>query len=189
MARVGLDLDGVLYDFSGALRQYLVTQYSWDEKWCTEPTRWEFYEDWGLSLAGFKKICHQAADNRALWNTREPLGGWPVISELRHLREAGHTLHVITNRGFGTHPGESHADTAEWLSLWKIPYDTLTFSGDKTIVHTDFMIEDNVDNYLALEKSGCAAVLINRPWNEYLKSAVRVFSVKEFVDLVLREAA
>ncbi len=187
MAKIGLDLDGVLYDFGGALRRYLIEEHSWDPEWCPPPVRWEFYLDWGLSLPGFLGICNKAADERKLWNVCGLLGGTRVVVDLERLKEAGHSIHVITNRSFGSHLAISHAETAQWLHFFGIPYDTLTFCADKTIVQTDFMIEDNVENYLALEKSGCRPVLIDRPWNQSLDGAVRVPNIEYFVDLVLEE--
>lgn len=184
MSRVGIDLDGVLYDFDFAFRSYLIDTHGWRPDWCTAVTRWEFYEDWGISLAGFKRVCHQAADAGRLWNEGPPMDRRTAIPALRGLKEAGHSLHVITHRGFGTHPSASHVATAKWLGEYDIPYDTLTFSGDKTIVKTDWMIEDNADNYSALKKSGCNAVLIDRPWNQHVEDAVRVTSVSEFAELV-----
>lgn len=185
--RIGLDLDGVIYDFGSAFRKFLIEQRGWDPKWCTEPTRWEFYEDWGLNLEGFKRLCHVAADSNRLWCVYGVLGGASVKEHLLRLKNAGHTIHIITHRGFGSHRAISSLETSRWLCLHEIPYDTLTFCGDKTIIKTDFMIEDNVDNYVALEKSGCQSVLINRPWNSQLENARRVDTVAEFVDMILRE--
>lgn len=184
MSRIGVDLDGVLYDFGLAFKKYLTKSHKWPELWCSEIKRWEFYEDWGISLAGFKRICHEAADTGELWNACGLLGGSSAQEALEDLKAAGHKIHIITHRGFGTHPSASHVATARWLGTCSLPYDTLTFSEDKTLIKTDWMIEDNADNYVALEKSGCKPVLITRPWNEHLKDARRVTSVREFVDMV-----
>ncbi|MEC4833771.1 hypothetical protein R2362_03155 [Mycobacteroides chelonae] len=189
MARVGVDLDGVLYDFGAAFREFLVRERSWERAWCPDPQRWEFYEDWGLSAVGFINLCNVAADRDLLWRVREPIGLDAPAESLGRLHEAGHTIHIITNRTFGSHPGCSQASTASWLNRWDMPYDTLTFSADKTIIRTDFFIEDNVDNYLALAESGCRPVLMDAPWNRYLDTARRVSCVPEFVDLVLGETA
>ncbi|WP_075908869.1 5' nucleotidase, NT5C type [Mycobacteroides chelonae] len=189
MARVGVDLDGVLYDFGDAFRDYLVSRHNWDITRCQAPRRWEFYEDWGISSKGFVDICNAAADARALWCVKPLLGAYPTWEALRKLKRAGHSVHVITNRNFGTHPAVSHEETAKWLRVHDVLYDTLTFSADKTVIETEYFIEDNADNYLALEKAGCRSVLINRPWNHHVESAWRVDSVACFVDLVLGETA
>lgn len=184
MARIGIDLDGVLYNFTHAFRRYLVEHCGWKAEDCPESTRWEFYEDWGIRLPEFLYLCRQAADAHKLWNCGGVWGGDDVVEALYQLQDDGHTLHVITHREFGSHKAVSAFQTAQWLHRCHVPYDTLTFSGDKTIVSTDWMIEDNVDNYLSLEASGCRSVLIDRPWNQDLSDARRVRTVQEFASLV-----
>lgn len=188
MARVGVDLDGVLYDFGTAFREFLVMNYAWSRAWCPKPVRWEFYEDWGISLVGFLNLCNRAADQGALWG-QNLMGGRGAVEHLCRLRDSGHSIHIITNRSFGTHPGRSQSATADWLRAWGVPYDTLTFSADKTIIKTDFMIDDNVDNFWALRASGCRAVVMDQQWNQELREAERVSSIYEFVELVLGETA
>lgn len=184
MARVGIDLDGVLYNFTHAFRRYLVENHGFRPEHCPEPMRWEFYEDWGIQLPQFLALCDMAADAYKLWSCGELWGGDEVRDALQQLQRDGHTLHIITHREFGSHKAVSAFQTGRWLYYCQVPYDTLTFSGDKTIVPTDWMIEDNVDNYLALEASGCRSVLIDRPWNQGLPGARRVKSVQEFANLV-----
>lgn len=183
MAKVGFDLDGVLFDFSKSLSAFLLDHCSWNEELISPPTRWEFYKDWGLSLEDFLDTCHKAADLGKLWFG--PVFDHSAVDEMTKLQKSGHSIHIITHRHFGSHPGVSASATAVWLRHHAIPYDTLTFSDDKTIIKTDWMIEDNVDNYLALERAGCRSVLIDRPWNHHLENARRVSSVPEFVGLVM----
>lgn len=184
MARIGVDLDGVLYNFADAFREFLVTHHGFRSEHCSDPQRWEFYEDWGIRLPQFLALCDQAADAQELWNHSGIWGGAEVRESLHLLRAHGHTLHIITHREFGRNKAISAKETAIWLLRCQVPYDTLTFSKDKTVVKTDWMIEDNVDNYLALEAAGCRSVLIDRPWNQYLVDARRVKSVQEFASLV-----
>lgn len=183
MARIGIDLDGVLYNFGAALREYLKWELGWPVKLIADPiTKWTFYRDWGLTDEGFVAVCDMAADAGKLWNKYEVLD--TELQGLRALHNAGHTLHVITDRRFGKHPGVSQAATAQWLSRNKIPYDTLTFSRDKTIVATDYMIDDRLENYDALEATACVPFLRDRPWNQS-EDRRRVDSVAEFAKIII----
>lgn len=163
MSRVGIDLDGVFYDFGAAFRGYLTDRHGWHWSDFTPQTTWYFYREWGMTDADFVQMCHDAANDSELWSHNAPNS--EDVEYLRQLQADGHSLHVITDRSFGCHPGISHAATAKWLSDWDFPYDTLTFSRDKTVVRTDFMVDDKLQNYDDLEQSGCIPVLYDRPWN------------------------
>lgn len=163
--RVGIDLDGVCYNFSASVREYLcnvagthaVTR-------CPEPTRWEFYEDWGLSLGEFIDVCNAGVDQQIIFTHGEPYQG---VTEAFHLiRSAGHTIHVVTDRSFGTN-GASEAATRAWLDRYGLRFDSLTFAADKTVVRLDVMVDDKLGNYDSLEAAGVEAYLLSRAWNQH----------------------
>ncbi|WP_032380979.1 5' nucleotidase, NT5C type [Rhodococcoides fascians] len=189
MARIGIDLDGVLYPFGDVFRTFMVKHMHWPKDLCGEQTEWHFYEKWGLSAAGFKAMCDRAANENRLWSGAVLQNSDRVA--LGRLQAAGHTLHIITDRQFGAHPAISHSATANWLLANTVPYDTLTFSGDKTIVATDYMIDDKLENYDALYATGCEPYLLNQPWNaddeEEANSYVRrrVNTLGEFANTVI----
>ncbi|WP_179276759.1 5' nucleotidase, NT5C type [Rhodococcus sp. RS1C4] len=162
MSRIGIDLDGVFYDFGAAFRSHLSAE-GWDDASFSPQNTWYFYREWGITDQQFVGHCHDAANARTLWNHNQPNA--EDLTHLRRLQKQGHTLHVITDRSFGRHPGISHEATARWLAEANFPYDTLTFSRDKTVVRTELMIDDKLSNYDELEQSGCVPVLYDRPWN------------------------
>lgn len=194
--RVGIDLDGVIYDFGKAFGNFLQDGHNWPVDMCTPPQKWTFFEDWGLTASGFKRFCNEAADAGRLWNTFG-CTNYAVVDAFKELTECpAVSVHIITDRHFGSHPAVSHRATAEWLRDIGMHYDTLTFSPDKTIVKTDFMIDDKRENYIALRKAGTEAYLLSKPWNQeppglHPSSAPvfrRVDSVTEFVEIVLDAA-
>lgn len=177
--RIGVDLDGVCYDFAASFRQYL--DLKGNKLDFPAPTRWEFYEDWGFSLDEFVGLCHAGVDAGVVFKHGAPHKG--TREALRALHRAGHTIHIITDRSFGS-AGASKRATREWLQFNQLPYDTLTFSNDKTVVPTDFMIDDKLQNYDALERAGCNVYLLDRPWNQDEGTRRRVFSWDEFLAVV-----
>lgn len=174
--RVGMDLDGVNFWFDRS--------YYWGCRMLglipagvghVRATRWQFYEDYEHDTARFLANCHRLADEGLLWSGPMIPGAstmWDALCE------AGHEIHVITDRPFGTHPVASHVGTRMWLDQHNRGYDSITFTADKTLVATDIMLEDKLENYDALEAAGAHPVLINRPWN-----AVRGGDTRRRIDL------
>lgn len=181
--RIGIDLDGVCYDFGGSLIEYLVTHRKMNRKLLTPSTRWDFYLDWGLTLEDFLEACHEGAKAEVVFAYGDAFPG--THEALQRLVDAGHTLHVVTDRSFGG-PGVSEAITAKWVARELPKIASLTFSPDKTVANVDAMIDDKLQNYDALEEQGCAVYLFDRPWNQDPGDhRHRVTSMDEFVDRIL----
>lgn len=180
--RVGVDIDGVLYDFVDSLKAYLVT-IGYSAQLCTPATSWEFYEDWGLTIGEFIEAANRGVDVGIVFGFGSPFTG--SREALMRLREAGHTVHLVTDRFFGA-PGRAAELTHTWLAKHGLGYDSITFSADKTIVDVDVAVDDKLANYDALDRTGCVAWLYDRPWNQDADTRRhRVASLGEFADKVL----
>lgn len=182
MSRVGIDLDGVCYDFSASVREYLCSTIGSHEPGaCTDPTRWEFYEDWGLDLDGFLGVCHEGVNAGVIFSHGEP---YPYVREaFERIRGAGNSIHIITDRSFGRN-GASEAATRAWLDRHGLRFDSLTFTADKTIVAVDAMVDDKLANYDALDAVGVDAWLLSRPWNQQDDTRRRVLDLLHFAEVV-----
>lgn len=183
--KIGIDLDGVCYDFAASVRRYMEDTQC-DTTQCSEALRWEFYEDWGMSLGEFLDCFSKGVNTGTIFWYGDPHPG--TREALQTLREYGHTLHIITDRSIGS-PGIAAYSTLRWLAEHNIPYDTITFSKDKTVVPTDFMIDDKLENYDELDGVGCEVWLFDRPWNQAPGPRRRVYSIEEFVQAVLDPVA
>lgn len=181
--RIGVDLDGPCANFVESLARYLrsrgraATVESWQQHYCG-------YRGWGLTDDEFLGWCHRAADDGELFTNIDPEPG--VVPALERLRDAGHTIHIVTARNFGS-VGASEAATMSWLARHRVPLHSLTFSSDKTVVPTDVFIEDNLGNYDALEGAGCEPWLVTLPHNPDAdgRTRRRVPDLPAFVDMVL----
>lgn len=172
--RVGIDLDGVCYDFAGSVREYLNHPHP-------DPERWEFYEDWGLSLDDFLTVCHDGVDAGIIFTHGDPYPN--VLDAFKIIKGAGHSIHIVTDRAFGQN-GASPAATAAWLARHGLDYDSLTFSADKTVVKLDVMVDDKPSNYAALQAAGVDAYLLTRPWNQQVPNAQRVLDLLHFAEVI-----
>jgi hypothetical protein len=181
--RVGIDLDGVCYDFSASVREFLVSHHEeyWAHEHCPPPARWEFYEDWGMDLSAFLAACHDGVDAGVIFTHGEPYAN--TAEAFERIKAAGHTIHIVTDRSFGTN-GASEGATRAWLDCHGLPFDSLTFTSDKTIVRIDAMIDDKPANYHALEAVGVDAYLLTRPWNQHVEGAQRVLDLLHFAEVI-----
>ena len=178
--KIGIDLDGVLYPFNRCWEAYVLGWYLACRRdgemldipeWARMLVErfpdglpsigkdWEFYKALGLSDEEFVDICHQGVDEHYIFWIGEPYPG--AQCALRRLREEGHTIHIITHRFFGR---KSVVATEEWLTDNEIPFDTLTFAKDKSIVGVDLLLDDLWTNLDAMPDS-CTKVIMDQSWN------------------------
>lgn len=182
---IGIDLDGCGYDQVEALRrwmkQILPSQHPAQVKLSTmgrnDPTTpWHFYETWGFSWEQIKPFWAAGVDAGVIWRSGAPIEGFREV--MTRLEAAGHKRHVVTDRSIGKN---CETATVTWLETYKIPYDTLTFTADKTSVPVDVFIEDRDKNFLALNQAGTPCFLMDRPWNRHIDAGdLRVNNWYEF---------
>lgn len=183
--RVGFDLDGVLYDFRRVFSEYLQSKGQLECGLDSASSGWDFFEGWGMTSQKFLEMYRQGVDEGYVLTVGQPLPG--VVAEIGRLKEAGHSVHIVTDRFVASDPNRPAKVTNDWLIANGIQFDSLTLSGDKTVASTDFFIDDKYENYVARVRAGMSCHLLDRPWNRKQEScqANRVRSVSEFVDIVL----
>lgn len=186
--KIGVDIDDVIYPWADRAHALC------EEAGITGGNTWTCWSPWldyGCSKDEWLGVLSRATLTGRLYH-QPPIEG--SAAALGRLIDAGHTVHLVTARGQFVHGPIIMADTVVWLREHDMPYTTLTFSKDKTVVPTDWFAEDNLDNHDALVASGSKAVLINRPHNQPGLTADgqrrychrrRVNHIAEFVDLVL----
>lgn len=191
--RIGVDIDDVLYpwsDLAHALceKAGITNGKTW--------TCWTPWRDYGCSEEQWLHVLSIATLDGRLY------GGAPIDgagAQVARLQDAGHSVHLVTARGQFVHGSWIMKDTVTWLKSHAIGYDSLTFSRDKTLIPVDWFIEDNLDNYDALEAARGRPVLLNRPHNQPRLIGAeqrpaycwrrRVDTLEQFVDLVLEVRA
>lgn len=182
MSRVGVDIDDVLFDWYGRAHHV-----------CTEagitnditPKSWHPFREYGCTDQQWYDALAAATLSGELY-LGPPYDG--AVKQVRRLAAAGHTVHIVTARGFLQHGDVIRKHTIEWLDHWGIEHDTLTFSKDKRVVPCDWFIDDSLKNYDQLAEGGrCRVFLLNRPHNQVAGYCHRrrVSTLEQFVDKVL----
>lgn len=178
--RIGIDLDGCVYDFVEALRRWIHNDTGRRIDTMGPPTCWEFFwQDWSMPFAEFKAHCDRGVDAGFIFAVGEPLPD--SIETMRKLKADGHSLHIVTDRTFGT---RSVTNTCEWLCVEEVPFDSLTFSADKTVAHTAAFIDDRPKNVEELRLAGCKGWLLDCNRRDQAQHPHRIADWATFYKLV-----
>jgi len=180
--KIGVDIDDVLYPWYDTAHEVCVRAGITNG---VTPTQWDVPADYGCTLEEWIATLQGGTLDGSLYSG-PPYPG--VLRSLERLVEAGHTIHLVTARGWLQHGHEIKRHTVAWLREWEVPYSSLTFSRDKTILAADVFVDDSPTNYDTLWQAGLACFLIDQPWNQDVPAffdGSRVLSFNHFTELVM----
>lgn len=166
--RIGIDLDGCAngHGFVDGCRKAANELYGIELDTMPPAEIWDFpVHQWGWTWDFFKQICNEGVDAGIIFVHGDPDDGFLEVCE--KLKADGHTLHICTDRSFGT---RSIHNTIDWLQKYSVPYDSLAFSADKTLLEVDVFVEDRDKNFEALWTAGTPCFLFDRPWNQHVET-------------------
>lgn len=171
---VGIDMDGVMYDFASDFRLYCSKRMGRSD--LKPPVHWEFYEDWDLDEHTFYLWMDEACKD-GLFLNGEPMQN--VIEGWKRLRGLGLRIHILTHRRFS-----AYENTVKWLSQHNLVPDSLHFGQDKTIIkeiapNKCATIDDHIVYYEDYHSNGVLSFLCTREWNKGV-SARRVSDLLDF---------
>ena len=143
---LGLDLDGVVADYTQALRASVAAHHGVPEDSLTDRPSWDFPE-WGVGEGEFLGHHQRAVAEEHMFLTMRPFEG--ASRCLWELSNAGIHIRVVTRRlQFGGGHAVAASDTVAWLDEHDIPYRDIFFLGksgytDKSQVMADLYIDDS----------------------------------------------
>lgn len=150
------------------------------------PTAWDPYDGYGCTAEQWWEALAAATHTGVLYRA-DPQPG--AVDALWRLEAAGHFIHLVTARGTNPSLGDAQSElikyrTREWLRRHFVPFDTLTFSKDKTVVPADVAIDDHPRNCHDLHNAGVDTYILDMPYNRDYP-AKRVPSMAAFANLIL----
>ncbi|SEE15681.1 5' nucleotidase, NT5C type [Ruania alba] len=185
---VGVDIDDVLYDWSGRAHELSLAAGIAGDRPPAQITSWTPYVEYGCSADSWHAVIHRGVQDGTLYSA-DPLPG--AGAALQALVDAGHQVQLITARGCGDFAGLTselvRQQTRAWVDRHALAHHGLTFSADKTVVRTDVFVDDNADNVARLCAAGTRGYLMDRPWNAHVTHVDRVRHIDEFVRAVLAD--
>jgi phosphoglycolate phosphatase-like HAD superfamily hydrolase len=177
--RVGVDIDDCIFPWYARAHRLCVAAGVANG---VNPTTWSPHEEYGCTLQDWLDVMAKGTLDGSLYSG-PPYPG--ATDALRHLRDAGHSIHLVTARGFFQLGYLIREQTINWLEEYSVPHDTLTFAKDKTIVRADVFVDDSAKNVAALVAAGVPTWMVNQPHNAHVVHDLRVDHVSEFVDAIL----
>ena len=160
----GVDLDGVVGDFYGAVRRIA-------SEWLNKPldslTTEVTYglKEWGIDeFGGYDRLHRFAVTQRNIFRDMEPIEHAPAT--LRKLSNLGIRVRIITHRLFLKYSHRtSITQTVDWLDNYDIPYWDICFMNDKGAVGAHLYIDDAPENIISLRKQGCNTIVFSNSTN------------------------
>jgi 5'-nucleotidase len=160
---LGVDLDGVCADYTGALREVVAAEKGVAPETLPLERSWDFSE-WQLSSEDFARLHQAAVLEHRIFRTMRPIEGAAEV--LWRLSDAGIWIRIITHRLYvNWGHAVAVADTVDWLDGAGIPYRDLCFLGAKPQVEADCYIEDAPHNVAALRSTGAHVIVFDQPYN------------------------
>jgi len=148
---VGVDLDGVVADFYGALRPIAAEWRGVNVETLTPDVSYGLPE-WGIEGEEDYQALHRfAVTQREIFLKQLPIEGAPsALRSLGYHEEI--RIRIITHRLYIKYTHEiTIRQTAEWLEKYGIPYWDICFMKAKGEVGADVYIEDSPNNIKALQ--------------------------------------
>ncbi len=149
---LGVDLDGVVADFYGRLREIAA---EWFDVPIDElPINPNNISEWGINnQAEYERIHYFAVTERELFASMQPIPGAPPT--LRRLSNNEVRIRIVTHRLVTRRIHRSSIiQTVKWLDRYGIPYWDLCFLGEKSAVDANCFVDDTPEQINRLAESG-----------------------------------
>jgi hypothetical protein len=164
---IALDLDGCLYDFNSAMREWFVSQ-GLDRERFPEPNVYSLKEAWDVDHEMLVREMILAVRAGQMWNTGYQMDDG--LSGARSIGLAGHVLSVVSARRLNGVEELANRTTTQWLRGNNIHVDKLMLVSPsdpaaKLSIHFDLLIDDHPGNVEVAISAGRKAILLDRAWN------------------------
>jgi 5'(3')-deoxyribonucleotidase len=164
---IGVDLDGVVGDFYGAMRRIAAEWLDRPLESLSEEVGYGL-EQWGIAeYGGYERLHRFAVTQRNLFRDMAPIRDAPAV--LRKLSLRGIRIRIITHRLFLKYSHKTTiTQTVDWLDSYDIPYWDICFMADKGAVGAHVYIDDSPANVERLRSQNCHAIVFTNSTNRGL---------------------
>lgn len=172
-ARIGVDLDGVVYNFVDSLKQWAMIQGHCNEASMPPAQCWDFFtENWGWTFDEYRERVIAGIRGDHIFRIGEPYEG--AVEAIRSLIQEYEIIFITSRSGFGQEVDRCRRATLNWLEDYQIPFDGIIFVDDKVNRGVDVIIDDAPYQISTFEEAGQPYMIFDRPWNAHLEAEERV---------------
>lgn len=157
-----VDLDNVVYPWTSMMASELA-RLAGSMVRMKDYVTWEVWNDWGIPKGLFDWVWEQSIRDRVMYAEGVPIAG--AVEALWEISDMEYHIHIVTARlnKFRLHD-QAVESTVKWLKEHAIPYRSLTFTEDKSLIMGHAIVDDNPRN---IEASPAAVkILFPAPHNE-----------------------
>ncbi|MDR1106410.1 MAG: 5'-nucleotidase [Treponema sp.] len=164
---LGVDLDGVVGNFYGAMRRIAAEWLNKPVDSLTEEVGYGL-EEWNIAeFGGYDRLHRFAVTQRHIFRDMEPVTNASAV--LRKLSSRGIRIRIITHRLFLKYSHRTTiTQTVDWLDNYDIPYWDICFMADKGAVGAHVYIDDAPANVIKLREQGCRTIVFTNSTNRML---------------------
>ncbi|MDR2370807.1 MAG: 5'-nucleotidase [Treponema sp.] len=164
---LGVDLDGVVGDFYGAMRRIAAEWLNRPLDSLTEEVSYGL-EEWNIAeFGGYDRLHRFAVTQRNIFRDMAPITNAPAV--LRKLSSRGIRIRIITHRLFLKYSHKTTiTQTVDWLDNYDIPYWDICFMADKGAVGAHVYIDDAPANVIKLREQGCRTIVFTNSTNRMI---------------------
>ena len=193
---INVDLDGVVYDFTEAMREafdYRFGQAMLDRGEPTpthwpDPWTWELDESWPVERQTVMEVMQAEILDRKLFRYGHAIDG--AIEGLREIQAMGHHIRIVTAKTFNDPYTTqiARASTLGWLYDNDVPHNTLAFSDSRgKESYRAAVVIDDKPKLTDWVQPQALNVLMDQPWNrtiETFPSDLRFARCRSWSDIV-----
>lgn len=164
-----VDLDGVGYNFTAAIRNVCHHLYGIDRADMPDGAQWNTWESWPITRDLWFQAFRIGVLDHRIFRMGTPIDGYR--QGMNELGALGIHRRIITSKIVFGDPEWSHAamrSTLDWLDDWRVSYDSLSFTTtgeSKTLQIASIAIDDHPDTGL-WSRAGALNLLFDKPWNQ-----------------------
>ena len=184
--KIGIDVDGVLRDFCDGLTNVVYEHYpQYLKKDFVEINHWQLENNFDCTKKDLQEIYWYKYADKIMGNSN-PIYG--AIEQMYNLfewaDENNHSVVCVTSQ-------KEHAYhyTLSWLGKYGLNFDTIYFrkGREKWQTPVDYLVDDSPNNWHSWKKNRgyeSGFILMDRPYNQHLKSTCRIKELKEVKDII-----
>jgi hypothetical protein len=191
MPIINVDVDGVLYDFTGAMRNEVVAQMGIAPDSLPTPTEWRLHKAWPLTWAQVHGIMHDGIAQGRLFRRGEVIDFGGATLALRNIMALGWHVRLVTAKTFDDTfiTMQARKNMLDWVYENEIPHHTISFSdrSGKLSYTADAVIDDKPS--LEWCQWNAENFLFDQSWNqdvddtEYTDNGSEIMRVRSIADV------